>query len=239
MRNIKFMTLVGAAVLLTGGTFLVHAEDFPPAGLTTFLAPGPPSYISATVFLPGDTLVIIQARRVASITINRGDPFDPGDGLREIPAEIIAVSGHGFDSLLGDFYGQESPDFNSVGLIKALSPHADFPAESYFDVFAILEFPDLGITVFNKDPLRIEAVIFDIPPIGDPFSSSPYDSVLLYDYNDPSTEVGWLTDVYVYPATVVPIPTLTEWGLIIFCALLFGWMAWMVVRRKRTVTAGI
>jgi len=42
-----------------------------------------------------------------------------------------------------------------------------------------------------------------------------------------------------FPAECPPIPTLTEWGLIIFCALLFGWMAWVIVRRRRRVTAGI
>lgn len=30
-----------------------------------------------------------------------------------------------------------------------------------------------------------------------------------------------------------PIPTLSEWGLIIFCVLLLGWMAWVVLRRQR------
>ena len=35
------------------------------------------------------------------------------------------------------------------------------------------------------------------------------------------------------------IPTLTEWGMIIFCVLLFGWMAWVIVRRRKRVTAGI
>ncbi len=38
---------------------------------------------------------------------------------------------------------------------------------------------------------------------------------------------------------VPPIPTLTEWGMIIFCVLLFGWMAWVIVRRRKRVTAGI
>lgn len=38
---------------------------------------------------------------------------------------------------------------------------------------------------------------------------------------------------------VATIPTLTEWGMIIFCVLLFGWMAWVVVRRRRRVTVGI
>jgi hypothetical protein len=34
------------------------------------------------------------------------------------------------------------------------------------------------------------------------------------------------------------IPTLTEWGMIIFCALLLGWMAWVIVRRRKRVTIG-
>ena len=29
------------------------------------------------------------------------------------------------------------------------------------------------------------------------------------------------------------IPTLNEWGIILFCAILLGWMAWMIVRRNR------
>jgi hypothetical protein len=32
-----------------------------------------------------------------------------------------------------------------------------------------------------------------------------------------------------------PIPTLTEWGLIIFCVLLFGWMAYTIIRRRQSV----
>ncbi|HWR83524.1 MAG TPA: hypothetical protein VN285_09490 [Candidatus Deferrimicrobium sp.] len=35
------------------------------------------------------------------------------------------------------------------------------------------------------------------------------------------------------------IPTLTEWGMILFCVLLFGWMALVIVRRRRRVTVGM
>lgn len=37
----------------------------------------------------------------------------------------------------------------------------------------------------------------------------------------------------------IPIPTLTEWGMIIFSVLLFGWMAWVIVRRRKRITAGV
>jgi len=35
------------------------------------------------------------------------------------------------------------------------------------------------------------------------------------------------------------IPTLSEWGMIIFCVLLFGFMAWMIVRKRRSVEVRI
>ncbi|MBU8933051.1 MAG: IPTL-CTERM sorting domain-containing protein [candidate division Zixibacteria bacterium] len=46
----------------------------------------------------------------------------------------------------------------------------------------------------------------------------------------------------VYETTFVrtaKIPTLTEWGFIIFSVLLVGWMGWVIVRRRRTMTVGI
>ena len=46
-------------------------------------------------------------------------------------------------------------------------------------------------------------------------------------------------DMELIPITGGDIPTLTEWGMIIFCVLLFGWMAWVIVRRRRRVTVGI
>jgi hypothetical protein len=33
-----------------------------------------------------------------------------------------------------------------------------------------------------------------------------------------------------------PIPTLTEWGLIIFCVLLFGWMTYTIIRRRQAAS---
>ncbi|MEW5925530.1 MAG: IPTL-CTERM sorting domain-containing protein, partial [Candidatus Zixiibacteriota bacterium] len=41
-----------------------------------------------------------------------------------------------------------------------------------------------------------------------------------------------------YPGTG-EIPTLTEWGLIIFTLLLLGWMTWMIIRRRQSVRIGI
>ncbi len=55
--------------------------------------------------------------------------------------------------------------------------------------------------------------------------------------DDPSNVVTYSGQYYVKSTS--QIPSLTEWGMIIFCVLLFGWMAWVVVRRRRRVTVGI
>jgi hypothetical protein len=62
-------------------------------------------------------------------------------------------------------------------------------------------------------------------------------------YNPYCVTVCMQGDGCIENATVVPcpyaIPTLTEWGLIIFSTLLFAWMAWMLVRRRRRATVGV
>jgi hypothetical protein len=59
--------------------------------------------------------------------------------------------------------------------------------------------------------------------------------LVVTDANDNSTSI-WLGPAG--PCTGA-IPTLTEWGMIIFCVLLFGWMAWVIVRRRRRATVSI
>lgn len=44
--------------------------------------------------------------------------------------------------------------------------------------------------------------------------------------------------IYPFSPFFQSIPTLTEWGLIIFCVVLFGWIAWVAVRRRRRFAAG-
>jgi len=79
-------------------------------------------------------------------------------------------------------------------------------------------------------------VVFSVPS-----TASPSDSAVVNFevYLLPEREHIGGTDV---KATVVQeeqIPTLTEWGLIIFCVLLFGFMTWMVVRKRKGVTFGV
>jgi len=65
-------------------------------------------------------------------------------------------------------------------------------------------------------------MVFPIDPTANPAEEVGLDNICLRDDECPGI-----------------IPTLTEWGLIIFGALLLGWMAYVVVRRRRGVTVGI
>ena len=77
-----------------------------------------------------------------------------------------------------------------------------------------------------------DSLVFDVP--GVPEGGAVVCRAEVYYDFDPSEVVYYSAQIH-----ISPVPTLTERGMIIFCVLLFGWMAWMVVRRKRSVTVGI
>jgi hypothetical protein len=71
-------------------------------------------------------------------------------------------------------------------------------------------------------------MVFDslAPEGGNPFQTTPFTGTVFRDGEfilDPSDS----------------IPTLTEWGLIIFGVMLALWMGWMIVRRRQKVRVGI
>jgi hypothetical protein len=64
--------------------------------------------------------------------------------------------------------------------------------------------------------------------------------VIFFMGTDPAgSDIDCFTYNDLQPCPDTAIPTLTEWGIIIFCVLLFGWMAWVIVRRKRAARVGI
>ncbi len=71
-------------------------------------------------------------------------------------------------------------------------------------------------------------IVYDslAPSSGYPLSTTPF-----------SGEVKQHSKVTVRPGD--PIPTLTEWGLIIFALLVMGCMAWVFVRQRRRATVSI
>jgi hypothetical protein len=67
-------------------------------------------------------------------------------------------------------------------MIKQQTAGTDFPADSFFDVF--VEIQTGGLTLFNKDAIRMETVIYSIPPVGGIYTT-PTGCVPLYDKSNP------------------------------------------------------
>ena len=97
--------------------------------------------------------------------------------------------------------------------------------------------------VFTTSTLEVEAdTSYTVFPPSFPITyieypdSDPITGEFIFQWSDPESigDMG-ITDL----GPCGDIPTLTEWGLMIFCALRFGWMAWVIVRRRRRVTVGI
>jgi hypothetical protein len=92
-------------------------------------------------------------------------------------------------------------------------------------------------SITNTGDLWIARRVPTVPAPSDRYFEGCIDEVELFDRVLSPAEVQSIFDAGPYgkcrPVSG-SIPTLSEWGMIIFCVLLFGWMAWMVVRRRKT-----
>src|SRR5207247_10033542 len=68
----------------------------------------------------------------------------------------------GSSSVFGPVHIRESPSRPSLGQIRQQSPGVDFPADSFFDVFAEID-TSMG-TLHTNDPIHMQSVIYCIPP---------------------------------------------------------------------------
>ena len=142
-----------AALLAAGVVF----AQFPPAGVDEFDSSAIITIDLTSSGGPETTVTIVGPAR-----INRSDPFDPGDGREIIETEILSLELRG-NSALGPITVRESGPKQSSGIIRQQTPGQDFPAESFFDVFAVVT-TDVG-GFHNEDPIRLQAVIAEIPPL--------------------------------------------------------------------------
>jgi hypothetical protein len=103
-------------------------------------------------------------------TIERKEPYDPGDGRWRIDTEIISME------LKGTFLGrqirvEESSEKKSTGYIQQQNAGVDFPADSFFDVYIEVFLPPPFNVAYNRDPVHMNATIYEIPPYLDNYSS--------------------------------------------------------------------
>jgi hypothetical protein len=141
------VTSVALFLLMVGGVGSIYAKPFS-AGTEAFLSEG-----EVTVTMPQfdvvDLVITIQGTEIVNMEL-KGE-------LPEIGEVIVRA---------GEMYGLHP----TVGLIEELVPGiGDEAAYSFFDVYFEIDIPALQITAQNAEPVPIEAVIEEIPPLGNPY----------------------------------------------------------------------
>ncbi len=129
---------------------------FPRAGEDIF----PVSIAQIGIDLTLDGIVEGDISAEGPFVVVRQDPRPEG-GVNVIDVEIVQMELTG-SSPLGPVTIRESNTRRSTGQIRARQDFPDFPADSFFDVFVEIELGDVRLE--NRDPIRMEAVITEIPP---------------------------------------------------------------------------
>ncbi len=118
-------------------------------------------------------------------SIQRGAPYDPGDGMVQIETEIVSMNLTGFSDM-GMMTASTIPMPQSLGLIKQQASGNDYPAESFFDIFYRIELPSVGFQGEAKFPTHHESTINQIPPYGSIYVTNPLQPVPLFDPLNPT-----------------------------------------------------
>lgn len=151
---------------LVGTAPMASAQPvFPPAGSDAF-----ESSMEVVVTVGAQTRTIALAGPTAVL---RSDPEAGDGGRRVIRTELVAMDLRGTDAVFGEVRVQLDPTQSSAGEVRAQGASADFPADSYFDVHAVVTVPLVGDLV-NLVPIRVEAqAIQKLPPIFDTYQHPP------------------------------------------------------------------
>jgi hypothetical protein len=142
-----------------------------------------------------------------------GDFLGPGKApvLYSYDSRVFFMSVYGDDTLAFEYdgwCGTEPP--RPPGPPPPIDPHYMVSCEDHL----VIEWIDNGDSIFTSG----DSLIMVNPNVK---NSGEYAVEVI------SVNCGWYVEI------AESIPTLTEWGLIIFGVLLAMWMAWIIARRKR------
>jgi hypothetical protein len=80
-----------------------------------------------------------------------------------VPTEILDMTLTGTSSF-GPVTVSASPDQQSTGEVCQQEVGQDFPATSFFDVYVMVDLPDLDMTLHNEEAMHMEATLSSLPP---------------------------------------------------------------------------
>ncbi|MBI3960360.1 MAG: hypothetical protein HY328_16220 [Chloroflexi bacterium] len=173
----------------SGGQSPTVFNQYPPAGNDTFDS-------GAQVEIDLGEFGIERLLLNGPTTIQRGEPhFPPSSTTKTIDTEILSMDLTGQSPKLGPIRLRESPTRASTGTVSQQTPGADFPANSFFDVFVEID-TSLG-TLHNEQPIRMQCSslgLRGIPPLFDIFLMPPQMGPIQL-YNSLGVAMGAITRV--------------------------------------------
>lgn len=162
--RLRLGLIVGLAAAATLSIGLPARANCPPAGIDAFDS-------DMNVILDFGLLGTAAVDLSGVVTVLRGEPRSES-GVDVIDTEIIAMD------MTGDFMGMPvvlrvNPDVSSLGEVRAQNQGECFPADSFFDVFVIVEVGALP-AVQNLQAVRVEAGgLKALPPLFDTYTHPP------------------------------------------------------------------
>jgi len=185
-----------------------NKDTYPPAGNDRF-----PSIVETEFAVPG--AFSLELVDTPETIVQRSDPYeDASTGKWTIDIELVSMELTGIISDTGGdplpIIIRESTTQQSLGKIQQqVGGGADFPADSFFDVFVEIEIegipPETGILqpLKNQDPFRISTdptnPVQGIPPIGSEYNQDG--CVDIFTSNDPPFVIAQLCDMRLIPTT--------------------------------------
>jgi len=123
------------------------------------------------------------------VRVARSEPTTDDWVDSEVYTNLIEMHMHGETPGIGPITVALNPDVLSTGQLR--TPFADMDCEQpekacRMAVAAVFEMPELGVTLFNKEPIELTIDhVQAIPPAGNPGDGRIYQVLPLYDRNDP------------------------------------------------------
>jgi Family of unknown function (DUF6073) len=129
--------------------------------------------------------------------VARGRPSTDDWASCEVLVNIVDLRLYGRHDEIGDITASLNPNVLSSGLILPVAGRGEGAKKCRIAMPAVFDLPELGMTVFNKEPiLLMNESVTSIPPVDDPNGHALLFYLPLYDHKNPdSGAVAYLTSL--------------------------------------------